>query len=87
MKSAPRKARPWAGDPVALQAARYVEDDLVGDWGTCDPNPSESPPSSADKVSRWMDGDSDFQTPLEALARRLAKRKAAFYVSAVMCRN
>lgn len=34
-------------------------------------------------VSRWMDGDSDFQAPLKALVRRLAKRKAVFYVSAV----
>lgn len=34
-------------------------------------------------VSRWMDGDSDFQAPLKALVRRLAKRKATFYVSAV----
>lgn len=34
-------------------------------------------------VSRWMDGDSDFQAPLRALTRRLGKRKAAFYLSAV----
>ena len=34
-------------------------------------------------VSRWMDGDSDFQAPLKALVRRLAKRKATFFVSAV----
>ena len=34
-------------------------------------------------VSRWLDGDSDFQAPLKALVRRLAKRKATFYVSAV----
>ena len=34
-------------------------------------------------VSRWMDGDSDFQAPLKALVRRLAKRIASFYVSAV----
>ena len=34
-------------------------------------------------VSRWMDGASDFQAPLKALVRRLAKRKATFYVSAV----
>lgn len=34
-------------------------------------------------VSRWMDGDSDFQAPLKALVRRLAKRKAIFCVSAV----
>jgi len=34
-------------------------------------------------VSRWMDGDSEFQSPLKALVRRLAKRKATFYVSAV----
>ena len=34
-------------------------------------------------VSRWMDGDSDFQAPLKAMLRRLAKRKATFYVSAV----
>lgn len=34
-------------------------------------------------VSRWMDGDSDFQAPLKALVRRLAKRHATFYVSAV----
>lgn len=34
-------------------------------------------------VSRWMDGDSDFQAPLKALVRRLTKRKAVFYVSAV----
>jgi predicted nucleic acid-binding protein len=34
-------------------------------------------------VSRWMDGDSDFQAPLKALVRKLAKRKATFFVSAV----
>jgi len=34
-------------------------------------------------ASRWADGDSDFQAPLKALVRRLAKRKASFFVSAV----
>lgn len=34
-------------------------------------------------VSRWMDGDSDFQAPLKALVRKLAKRNATFFVSAV----
>ena len=34
-------------------------------------------------VSRWMDGDSNFQAPLKGLVRRLAKRKAVFFVSAV----
>jgi len=34
-------------------------------------------------VSRWMDGDSDFQAPLKALVRKLAKRKATCFVSAV----
>ncbi len=34
-------------------------------------------------VSRWMDGDSDFQAPLKALVRQLSKRKATFYVSAI----
>lgn len=40
-------------------------------------------PFDTNMVSRWMDGDSDFQAPLKALVRRLAKRKATFYVSAV----
>lgn len=34
-------------------------------------------------VSRWMDGDSDFRAPLIALVRRLAKRNASFFISAV----
>jgi len=34
-------------------------------------------------VSRWMDGDSNFQAPLKGLVRRLAKHKAVFFVSAV----